>query len=61
MSEAVSALNGAEFNGAVRISEAGLLGMITLRGDLEDAKLAAAVKAAAGICPSRRRRLKPVG
>ncbi|MCA8867556.1 MAG: sarcosine oxidase, gamma subunit family protein [Rhodobacteraceae bacterium] len=55
MSEAVSALNGAEFNGAVRISEAGLLGMITLRGDLEDAKLAAAVKAAVGLAmPAKR-------
>lgn len=55
MSEAISVLNGADFSGAVRLSEAGLVGMITLRGDLEDAKLAAAVKAAVGLAmPAKR-------
>jgi len=49
MSEAVSILNGAEFKGAVTLREAGLRGMITLRGDLADDKLAAAVKSATGL------------
>ncbi|NOX72843.1 MAG: sarcosine oxidase subunit gamma [Alphaproteobacteria bacterium] len=46
MSEAVTALRGANFDGAVTVSDAGLRGMITLRGDLGDEKLAAVVKAA---------------
>lgn len=49
MSEAVSALPGASFDGYVSVSEAGLRGMITLRGDLGAAKLKAAVKTVAGI------------
>jgi len=48
MSNAVSILNGATFNGAVKVTEAGLRGMITLRGDLSSAKLKAAVSAAVG-------------
>lgn len=49
MSEAISILNGASFEGAVTVTEAGLRGMITLRGDLGDEKLASAVKAAVGL------------
>ncbi len=48
MSEAISVLNGATFRGAIEITEAGLQGMITLRGDLASAALAKAVKAATG-------------
>ena len=40
MSEAVTALNGAVAEGSIRVEDAGLQGMITLRGDL--AALAAA-------------------
>ncbi len=43
-----SAWPGAEFTGFVQVSEAGLQGMITLRGDLAAPKLATALKAATG-------------
>jgi sarcosine oxidase, subunit gamma len=39
MSDAISALHGRIHHGEVTIREAGLHGMITLRGDLTDAKL----------------------
>jgi sarcosine oxidase, subunit gamma len=48
MSETVSALAGAQYSGIVDLSEPGLTGMITLRGDLGSAKLAEAVRAATG-------------
>ncbi len=55
MSEAVTALRGAKFDGAVKVSDAGLRGMITLRGDLGDEKLAAAVKGTIGLAiPAQR-------
>jgi sarcosine oxidase subunit gamma len=46
MSKPVSALAGARSEGFVTVEEAGLAGMITLRGDLGDKALAKAVKAA---------------
>lgn len=49
MSEAISALQGAAFEGYVRVSEAGLRGMISLRGDLSAAKVKAAVKKVTGL------------
>lgn len=49
MSDAVSALNGVAFEGYVKVSEAGLRGMVTLRADLSDAKVKAAVKKVAGV------------
>ena len=49
MSEAVSALKGEVFEGYVRVAEAGLRGMITLRADLSDAKVKAAVRKVAGV------------
>lgn len=49
MSEAVSALPGTRAEGLVRIEEAGVQGMITLRGDLSDARLAAALCDLAGL------------
>jgi sarcosine oxidase, subunit gamma len=58
MSEAVTALNGASFDGAVTVSDAGLRGMITLRGDLGDEKLAAAVKTAVGLAMPKPRGIK---
>lgn len=48
MSDAVSALSGAAFQGFSKVEEAGLRGMITLRGDLTCKTIAAAVKAAIG-------------
>jgi sarcosine oxidase subunit gamma len=49
MSEAASALSGAAFDGLVRVEEAGLRGMVTLRADLGAAKVGKAVKAAVGV------------
>ena len=49
MSNAVSALQGASFKGLVAIKEAGLQGMITLRGDLSSSVVAKAVKSATGV------------
>ncbi len=48
MSDPVSALSGARFEGIAKVEEAGLCGMITLRGDFASAGFAAAVKAATG-------------
>jgi sarcosine oxidase, subunit gamma len=58
MSEAITALEGASFDGAVSVSDAGLRGMITLRGDLSDEKLAAAVKATVGLAMPAPRGIK---
>jgi sarcosine oxidase subunit gamma len=44
----VTALNGATSNGMITVSDAGLMGMITLRGDLSSAGMAKALKAATG-------------
>jgi sarcosine oxidase subunit gamma len=48
MSEPVSALKGAKFDGLVQVAEAGVQGMISLRGDLADAGLRAAVEGFTG-------------
>ncbi|WP_323784704.1 sarcosine oxidase subunit gamma [Thalassovita sp.] len=57
MSEAVSALNGAIFQGFVTVEEVGLQGMITLRGDFGSARLSSAVKAATGLLPPSQRKI----
>ncbi|MEL7280306.1 MAG: sarcosine oxidase subunit gamma family protein [Pseudomonadota bacterium] len=49
MSEAVSALPGAEYQGYVNVREIGLQGMVTLRGDHATAKIKSAVKKVAGV------------
>ena len=49
MSEVLSALPGARFDGIARVEEAGLAGMITIRGPLEDKAFAAAVKKTCGL------------
>jgi len=49
MSEPVSFYLGRVAKGAVTVSDAGLQGMITLRGDLGNAKLKAAVKKVSGV------------
>lgn len=48
MSNPVTALNGAQFSGLVDIVDAGLTGMITLRGDLASAAIVRGVKSATG-------------
>ncbi len=48
MSDAVSALDNATYAGFASVSETGLRGMITLRGDLASKPLQAALKAAIG-------------
>jgi len=57
-SGAITALEGAEFEGAVHVSDAGLRGMISLRGDLSDEKLAKAVKSAVGLSLPGKREIK---
>lgn len=49
MSDPVSFYNGRVAEGPVTIRDAGLQGMITLRGDLSSAKVKAAVKKVAGV------------
>lgn len=58
MSDAVSVMKGANFSGAVMVQDAGLRGMITLRGDLGSAKMAKAVKSAIGLTLPDRRCIK---
>ena len=48
MSEIATALSGAGYDGLVKVAEAPVQGMITLRGDLSSATLAKAVKEACG-------------
>ncbi len=48
MSDAVSPLNGAKYEGFVTVKAMGLQGMITFRGDLSAAKVKKAVKTVAG-------------
>lgn len=48
MSEPISALNHASYDGIARIEECGLQGMITLRGDLSDKVVIKAIKDATG-------------
>ena len=48
MSEPVSALKGAKFDGLVQVAEAGVQGMISLRGDFSDAAFRAAIEGATG-------------
>ena len=49
MSKVISALSCEVYEGIVSVKEAGLRGMITLRGDLASAKMKAAVKKVAGV------------
>ncbi|PPB81595.1 sarcosine oxidase subunit gamma [Albidovulum inexpectatum] len=56
MSKAVSALQGEKHAGFVEVAEAGLRGMVTLRGDLGASKVKKAVKAVTGLpVPAQRR------
>lgn len=62
MSDAVSALNGARYEGFAVIEDQGLTGMITLRGDLASKHIKAAVKSATGLgVPTQRQALMGQG
>ncbi|MEQ8900386.1 MAG: sarcosine oxidase subunit gamma family protein [Roseovarius sp.] len=62
MSEVVTPLNGARFEGLATIADAGLTGMITLRGDLSSAEVKAAVQKAVGLdVPAQRQALSGQG
>ncbi len=58
MSDAVSVVNGASFDGAVQVKDAGLVGMVTLRGDFTSDSLAKAVKSAVGLALPAARQVK---
>lgn len=55
MSNAVSALNGASFTGIAKIEEAGLQGMITVRGDFASQGFKDAIKKLTGRVPPAQR------
>ena len=57
MSEARSAVQGASSQGIVEVAEAGLVGMVTLRGDLSDKAFKDAVKSVAGVAVPKQRKL----
>ena len=45
----VTAINGAKSKGVITVTDAGLTGMITLRSDMKNKKLGAAIKAVTGL------------
>ena len=57
MSEAQSALPGARFDGLVSVADAGLCGMIALRGDLASAPVARALETVLGLSVPGQKRL----
>ncbi|WP_297769823.1 sarcosine oxidase subunit gamma family protein [uncultured Roseovarius sp.] len=62
MSEAVTPLNGARFEGLATIEDAGLTGMITLRGDLASKEVKDAVQKAVGLdIPAQRQAVSGQG
>lgn len=61
MSDAVSALAGAASKGYCKVTEAGRVGMVTIRGDLTDAGFAMAVKSVTGLGVPARRQITAEG
>lgn len=61
MSKAVSALGGVSHKGFAEVAEAGLRGMITVRGDLASSKMKKAVKAVTGTPVPAQRRIEIEG
>ncbi len=59
MSEPVSALNGASFEGLVTLTDRGPTGMITLRGDLAAPEMAKALDKALALTVPDTRRVQP--
>jgi len=61
MSKAVSALDGISHLGFAEVAEAGLRGMITVRGNLASAAMKKAVKSATGTAVPAARRIETAG
>ncbi|MGB0959502.1 MAG: sarcosine oxidase subunit gamma [Halocynthiibacter sp.] len=61
MSKAVTALNGATFEGFVTVRDAGLTGMITIRGNFKSTKFKAAVKAVLDMAVPKQRVVATTG
>ncbi|MEM6409367.1 MAG: sarcosine oxidase subunit gamma family protein [Pseudomonadota bacterium] len=61
MSNAVSPLQGASYDGFARMEEQGLRGMITVRGDLADAGFTKAIKSLTGCAVPEVRRCEAKG
>lgn len=61
MSNAVSVVGGASFEGTISVADAGVVGMVTLRGDLGSAAMTKAVKEAVGIAKPKARRINQKG
>lgn len=61
MSNAISALNGQSATGDVSVTDAGLQGMISLRGDLNDKALQKACQVATGATPPKPREMSIAG
>jgi len=61
MSDPISPLNRAKFEGTVRLEAMGLTGMVTLRGNLKSTKLKAAVKAVTGMAVPGVRKIDMAG
>lgn len=59
MSDPVSALDGAQFEGSVSVTDRGPVGMITLRGDLASSAMAQALDKALGLTVPAQRRIVP--
>lgn len=57
MSETASALADKATSGATTVREAGLVGMITIRADLDNADVATAIKSATGIAQPKQRQI----
>ena len=57
MSEPVSALNGASFGGYCDVTEIGLRGMVTLRGDLSAAAFKKVIEAETGLTVPGQRKI----
>ena len=57
MSDAVSALAGKATTGATKVREAGLVGMVTIRANLDNADAAKAIKSATGIAVPTQRKI----
>ena len=61
MSNAISALDGANYDGFAQVQEMGVQGMITLRGDLAEAKLRKAAEKATGCKMPEQNRINAKG
>jgi len=61
MSKAISALEGASFSGLAHVSENGLTGMVTVRGDFSNEALQKSIKTATGCAVPALRKISQSG